>query len=190
MLFVSADEKNPTTIYLDNGRLVKGSGSVEIKTLFSFVGNDAGKIELEDYPDEFKGKSSMSPVEEHASAGKKALKLESHAPAGNIQFSGFEPDWSRYDTLAIDIFNPADKPVEVNGWIRSGDLKASWDKRHNYERMLPRPCFNSLETPRRVDCANATDGRPIDTTLNRLVQPGRRRQSHDLHRQRPVDQRR
>ena len=83
MMFVSADEKNPTTIYLDNGRLVKGMGSVEIKTLFSFEGNDAGKIELEDYPDEFKGKSSMSPVEEHATEGKKALKLESHAPAGN-----------------------------------------------------------------------------------------------------------
>jgi hypothetical protein len=161
MLYASADEKNPATIYLDNGRLVKGAGSVEIKTLFSFEGNDAGKIELEDYPDEFKGKSSMSPVEEHATDGKKALKLESHAPAGNVQFFNFEPDWSRYDTLAIDIFNPSDKPVGVGGWIRSGDLKASWDKRHNYDRVL-RPGFNSLKLPAGGLCT--PDGRPIDAT--------------------------
>lgn len=161
MLFASADEKNPTTIYLDNGRLVKGLGSVEIKTLFSFEGNDPGKIELEDYPDEFKGKSSMTVVEEHATDGKKALKLESHAPAGNVQFFGFEPDWSRYDTLAIDIFNPSDKPVGVAGWIRSGDLKQSWDNRHNYDRVL-RPGFNSLKLPAGGLCTPG--GQPIDAT--------------------------
>jgi hypothetical protein len=161
MVFSSADEKAPATIYLDNARLVKGQGSVEIKTLFSFEGNDAGRIELEDWPEEFKGKSTMNAVEEHATEGKKALKLESHAPAGNIQFFGFEPDWSRYDTLAIDIFNPSDSNVRIGGWIRSGDLKASWDNRHNYDRIL-RPGFNALKLPAGGLCTPG--GKPIDAT--------------------------
>jgi hypothetical protein len=161
IVFESADAAQPATIYLDNARLVKGSGSFEVKTLFSFEGDDAGKVLLEDWPEEFKGKSAMTPVEEHATSGKKALKLESRAPAGNVQFSGFEADWSRYDTLAIDIFNPGDEPVHVNGWIRATDPKSPWHLRHNYERVL-RPGQNVLKLP--AGGLATPDGKPIDTT--------------------------
>lgn len=141
--FASEDAKTPATIYLDNARLVKGTGSFEVKTLFSFDGADAGKIELEDWPEEFKGKSSMGAVEEHATAGKKVLKLESHAPAGNVQFSGFDADWSAFDTLAFDIFNPSDKPIALAGWVRAKDVNAGYWDRHNWERML-KPGFNAV----------------------------------------------
>ena len=160
-VFESTDAAQPATIYLGNARLVKGSGSFEVKTLFSFEGNDAGQVVLEDWPEEFKGKSAMTPVEEHATNGKKALKLESRAPAGNVQFSGFEPDWSRYDTLAIDIFNPSDKPVHVAGWIRATDPKSPWHLRHNYDRVL-RPGQNVLKLP--AGGLATPDGKPIDTT--------------------------
>ncbi|GMV79371.1 MAG: hypothetical protein AMXMBFR7_05550 [Planctomycetota bacterium] len=141
--FASDDPKSPATIYLDHARLVKGTGSFETKVLYSFEGSDPGKIELEDYPEDFKGKSSMAPAAEHATEGKQALKLESRAPAGNVQFSGFEADWSSYDTLAIDIFNPSDKPVGVSGWIRAKDVNAGYWDRHNWERML-KPGLNTL----------------------------------------------
>ncbi|MBA3708369.1 MAG: hypothetical protein H0W83_06085 [Planctomycetes bacterium] len=139
----SDDPKNPATVYLDNGRLVKGSGSFEVKALYSFEGQDTGKILLEDYPDEFKGKSAMSVVEEHAINGKKALKLESHAPAGNVQFTGFESDWSTYDSLLIDIANPTKAAIKVGGWIKGGGDKSDYWNRHNWERVL-KPGFNSV----------------------------------------------
>jgi len=141
--FNSEDPKTPATLYLDNTRLVKGTGSFEVKMLAGFEGADKVKLELEDYPDEFKGKSSMGPVAEHATEGKQALKLESHAPAGNVQFSGFDADWSSYDTLAFDIFNPGDKPVQIAGWVKAKDVNAGWDKRYNYERML-KPGMNTV----------------------------------------------
>jgi hypothetical protein len=161
LVFSAKDPQHIPTIYVDNGRLIKGGGSVVIKTLYSFEGNDAGKVVLEDWPPEFKGKSSMTMVEEHATDTKKALRLESHSPAGNVQFSGFEGDWSRYDTLAIDFFNPSDKPVKIGGWIRSGDLNASWDRRHNWERIL-RPGLNTMKLP--SGGLTMPDGKPIDAS--------------------------
>ncbi|MCZ7647531.1 MAG: hypothetical protein M5U26_20120 [Planctomycetota bacterium] len=158
--FASDDPKAVATIYLDNARLVKGTGSFETKLLFSFEGADAGKVELEDYPEEFKGKSSMAPVAERATEGKQALKLESHAPAGNVQFSGFEADWSGYDTLALDVFNPSARPVGVSGWIKAKDVNAGWWDRHNWERML-KPGLNTLRLS--VGGMTGPDGRkPID----------------------------
>jgi len=132
------------TIYLDNARLVKGTGSFEVKVLYGFEGADAGKHVLEDWPPEFKGKSKMAAVAEHATEGTKALRLESRAPAGNVAFSGFEADWSRYDTLAMDVFSAADKPIKVSGWIKPDSMATDWWKRHNYERVL-RPGFNSVK---------------------------------------------
>ena len=160
--FESEDPKKVATLYLDNARLVKGTGSFEVKTLFSFEGDDKGKLELEDYPDEFKGKSAMATVEEHASAGKKALRLDSRAPAGNVQFSGFEKDWSKYDSLCLDIFNPADKPLAVEGWIKAKKENAGWGERYNYERIL-KPGFNTVKLS--VGGMTGPDGgKPIDTS--------------------------
>ncbi|HYF48592.1 MAG TPA: glycoside hydrolase domain-containing protein, partial [Planctomycetota bacterium] len=145
MVFSSEDPKNPTTVYLDNARLVKGTGSYKVKTLYSFEGADTGKYVLEDWPEDQKGKSSLSVVEEHAVAGKRALKLESRSPAGNVQFSGFDKDWSLYDTLVIDVFNPSEKEISVGGWVRDKplQLKDDWWVRHNWQQVL-KPGFNSI----------------------------------------------
>jgi hypothetical protein len=145
IVFNNGDPAKPATIYLDNARLVKGSGDFEVKVLYSFEGADAGKYTLEDYPDEFKGKSKLEVVEEHATDGKKALKLEGNSPAANVQFTGFDGDWSHFDTLAIDVFNPADKPVAVSGWVKT-EPNASWDDRHNWQRML-RPGLTTVKIP-------------------------------------------
>lgn len=160
--FDSEDAKNPATLYLDNARLVKGTGSFEVKLLFSFEGHDAGNVDLEDYPEEFKGKSALTVVAEHASEGQKALKLESRAPAGNVQFGGFEANWSVYDTLALDAFNPSDKPLSVSGWIKAKDSNAGYWDRHNWERML-KPGFNTIRIS--VGGLCGPDGRkPIDVS--------------------------
>ncbi|MBA2481995.1 MAG: hypothetical protein H0V44_15120 [Planctomycetes bacterium] len=141
--FKSEDAAKPATVYLDNAKLIKGAGSFESKILYSFEGQDPGSIVLEDYPSDTKEKSQMTPAAEHPSHGAKALKLESHSDAGNVQFTGFDGDWSRYDSLHIDIFNPGQKPVKVGGWIRAGDPKADYWNRHNWDRIL-KPGFNSL----------------------------------------------
>ena len=116
--FEAVDAANPAVIYLDNGRLAKGTAGAEIKALWDFEGSDNGKMELEDYPPEFKGKSKLEPVADHATSGKMALKLESHSKAGNAQFWPKDQDWSQYDALAIDVFNPSDKPIPVGGWVK------------------------------------------------------------------------
>ncbi|MFB3890459.1 MAG: glycoside hydrolase domain-containing protein [Phycisphaerae bacterium] len=143
--FKPADDTKPATIYLDNARLVKGAGSFEVKVLYSFEGDDKGKYVLEDWPEEFKGKSKVSVVEEHATAGKKALKLESNAPAGNVQFTPDVQDWSGYDTLAFDVFNASDKPLPVGGWLKAKAADA-YNDRSDWQRVL-RPGANVLKLP-------------------------------------------
>lgn len=143
--FTNGEATKPATIYLDNIRLVKGSGDFHVKVLYGFEGDDAGKYILEDWPEEFKGKSQMQVISERVTEGKKALKLDSKAPAGNVQFTDFDGDWSRFDTLAIDIFNSADKPVAVGGWVMDKP-KASFDQRHSWERML-KPGLTTVKLP-------------------------------------------
>jgi hypothetical protein len=82
-------------------------------------------------------------VGEHVTEGRNALRFDSRAPAGNIQFSGFEKDWSKYDSLTIDLFNPSDKPIMIGGWIRAVKLDAGWKDRYNYERLI-KPGFSTL----------------------------------------------
>jgi hypothetical protein len=141
--FASDDPAKPATVVINGARLVKGAGSYEVKVLYSFEGNDIGKFVLEDWPEDLKGSSKTSELGEHASHGNKALKLESGSPAGNVQFFGFDGDWSNYDTLAIDIFSTATEPHGVGGWIKNDD-KAGWWDRHNFSRII-KPGFNSLK---------------------------------------------
>jgi hypothetical protein len=154
--FKSEDAAKPATVYIDNARLTKGTGSFEVKVLYTFEGQDPGKTLLEDYPDEFKGKSSMAAVDEHATDGKKALKLESRAPAGNVQFSGFDADWSAYDSLIFDISNPSQEAVKVGGWVKGGGAKSDYWNRHTWERVL-KPGLNSVRVA--IGSMSFPDGR-------------------------------
>ena len=144
--FTNIDQAKPATIFLDNTRLVKGTGDFQVKALYTFEGADAGKYVLEDWPPEFKGKSKLEVVAEHATDGKNALKLDSKAPAGNVQFSGFDGDWSRFDTLAMDVFNPSDQPLALFGWVRSGDPAADMSQRHDWQRVV-KPGLTTMRFP-------------------------------------------
>ncbi|HYF52342.1 MAG TPA: glycoside hydrolase domain-containing protein [Planctomycetota bacterium] len=141
--FQSEDPKQVATVYIDNLRLVKGTGGYEVKVLYSFEGDDSGKHLLEDWPPEFKGKSAITAVEEHATHGKKALKLDSRAPAGNVQFFEFDGDWSSYDSLAVDVFSTANEPVGISGWIRD-QPGSPYEIRHDWLRVI-KPGFNTVK---------------------------------------------
>jgi hypothetical protein len=144
--YSSEDNARPATIYLTSARLLKGSSGFEVKVLYSFEGNDGGTAPLlEDWPESFKGKSSLSVVEDHATHEKNALKLESHADAGNVQFSGFDGDWSGYDALAIDVFNSAEGLTDVGGWIKD-DSKAGYWNRYNWTYTL-KPGLSTIKIP-------------------------------------------
>ncbi len=143
--FESADADKPATVYLDNARLVKGTAPFSAKVMFSFEGNDAATYVLEDWPEEFKGKSQATVVAEHATDGQKALSLQSQSPSGNVQFTSPIQDWSGYDTLAIDVFNPSDKPQEVGGWIKAAPSE-TWNQRCNWSQVV-RPGKSTIKLP-------------------------------------------
>jgi hypothetical protein len=80
------------------------------------------------------GKSVATVVADHATEGKKALKIEFIKEGGSFSMTDVPADWSEYDMLAIDCFNPSDHAVVISGWFsdevsRGGDY---W-KRHNYD---------------------------------------------------------
>lgn len=147
LVFSLAKDDEPATLYLDNSRLTKGGGAFAVKTLFSFEGADKGKYVLEDWPEEFKGKSKLEVSDQHASDGKKSIRLESHADAGNVQLLMADEDanWSDFDTLAFDVFNPDDQPVIIGGWIKNKPADGYYD-RYSWERVM-RPGFNCLRLP-------------------------------------------
>ncbi|MCK4298613.1 MAG: hypothetical protein KAX80_03720, partial [Planctomycetes bacterium] len=162
--FTSDAEGAPATIWLDNARLVKGTGTFEVKRLFSFEGADAGGYTLEDWPPDSPEKSDLALVSEHASEGGKALQLSSRSPAGNVAFSGFESDWSGYDALAMDVFSAGDAPVKVFGWIKPDSPTADYWQRHNWERVL-RPGPNSV----RLSLGGLTNPRNEPVDLSNVV---------------------
>ncbi len=143
LTFAAADPAAPPTIHLDHGRLTDGTGGSTARVLFSFEGADVGERTVEDYPEKTSNPSLATVVAEHATDGGSALRLTSRGPAGNVRFSGFDGDWSDFDALVIDVFNPQAGPVAIGGWIRAIDPAAGWWDRHNWERVL-RPGMNSV----------------------------------------------
>ena len=162
--FASAAQGAAPTIWLDNARLVKGTGSFEVKPLFCFEGADAGSYTLEDWPPDSPGKSSLAVVTEHASEGAKALRLDSRSPAGNVAFSGFPADWTGYDALAMDIFSASEVPVKVSGWIKPDSPAADYWQRNSWERVL-RPGPNSV----RLSLGGLTNPRNEPVNLANVV---------------------
>ncbi|HYE05299.1 MAG TPA: glycoside hydrolase domain-containing protein [Planctomycetota bacterium] len=153
------------TIWLDNGRLTSGASSAQALVLYSFDGKDAGTWLVEDWPEEFKGTSKAAAVGEHATDGAKALRLESAAPAGYVRFEGFAADWSTWDALAFDVFNPKSDSIEIGGWVRAGDAGSDWWNRYNWQRVI-RPGMNTVRLSV-GDMTGPNGGKPID--VSRIV---------------------
>ena len=83
--------------------------------------------------DSFEGKSSFSggkAVEEHATDGRKALKLESKAAVTDAKM-----DWSGYDYLKADCFTESAEPLKLYVEIRDNQTKDYWT-RVNYETVV------------------------------------------------------
>lgn len=143
--FTLADPAKAATVFIDNARLLKGTASFQVKKLFSFEEGNQEKIVLEDWPEEFKGKSKLTFVTDRATDGKLAAKIQSVSPSGNIQFtpSQKDQDWTGFDTLMIDVFLAGDNPTQVSGWIRNNPTD-DWSHRYNWERML-KPGLNTIK---------------------------------------------
>ncbi len=147
-LLLSFPSDGKQSFFIDNFRLSKDAESAtsgeqpKTEVLLDFEANaePAAKWSMEDWPEDKPGKSTASISEEHATHGKKALKMEIRANGGGIHFGSFaDPDWSKFDTLEIDCFNTSAKSITLSGWFADADAQKTdndyW-KRHNYRTNL------------------------------------------------------
>jgi len=133
--------KSDAGFFIDNIMLSKGpvGGKVETRVLANFEAEkEAGlHLAIEDWPEDKPGKTKISWVPEHVTEGKKALKVEFRPEGGGILFSNLsEPDWSGFDSLELDCFNPTDHLVTIQGWVRDVEAAPSdedYYKRHNLQ---------------------------------------------------------
>jgi hypothetical protein len=112
----------------------QGDGSFEVQRLFSFEDGEKKRYSLGGTA-EPQDKSRVDVVPEHATEGRKALRLESHRELGYVEFQPATTDWSRFQSLLIDVFNPGDQPVRVHGSFkaRSSD---PWIRRSDWQRVV------------------------------------------------------
>ena len=100
-------------------------------------------------------KTTLTVVTQHATEGRHAMKMES--PGGKIwpgvYVYGFPKDWSNVKYLAVDVFNPGKRNVELSGWIKDNP-KGGFYGRYNYRGLIAKPGKSTL----RVWLANARKG--------------------------------
>jgi len=105
--------------------------------------------------------TKITVVSEHAAAGKKALRVDC-AEGGwpGITVYGFPADWSGVEYLAVDVYNPGSKAVELCGWVKD-DPKASLQNRFNFDGLMAEPGQHTV----RLCLARASkgNGTPLNT---------------------------
>jgi len=77
-------------------------------------------------------------VKEHAAHGASSLKVEAKKWVGADKWSGLPEDWSRYDVVKMEIFNPSQKNIKMSIFIR--DPMASrgyWAWHDRYTALSP-----------------------------------------------------
>jgi hypothetical protein len=130
--------------FLDNFRLIKGTGNGNVKTtvLLSFedAQHEGAKWHIEDWPEDKPGKSKTTVVDEHVTDGKKALKVDFRAEGSGLHIDNLAiSDWSGFDTLEIDCFNTSEGLSTVEGWFADDEsvkTDNAYQKRHNYQSNL------------------------------------------------------
>ncbi len=82
---------------------------------------------------------NCSVVDEHAAHGAKALKLDGDNKFINAGAdTGLPQDWSRYDLVKMEIFNPSDKNLKLCIQIRDSMEKGNYWAWHNrYTALAP-----------------------------------------------------
>jgi len=103
-------------------------------------------------------------VSEHATDGKKSLKLDK---AGAAMETG--QDWAGYDFLEADVYSGADAPVEFTIEVRDAETKGYWT-RVNYVTVAP-PGQSTIIMPTAIYVGEKSrPGRPLDKAhVTRLV---------------------
>jgi hypothetical protein len=142
-LLIILPSQGADAFFLDNFCLVKGTGgNVKTTVLLSFEDpqEQGAKWHIEDWPEDKPGKSKTTVVEERATDGKKALKIDFRPEGSGLHIDNIaNSDWSKYDTLEIDCYNTAEGGSTVAGWFADDEAvktdNAYW-KRHNYQSNL------------------------------------------------------
>lgn len=120
---------------------------------------------------------------DYATSGTKSLEILFHpAPAGSagnypgVSFSGFDPDWTRYQALAFDVHNPEDSPLGLTLRIDDRDTP-DYSDRLNRQLLLP-PGQNRILIPFSEFITSGTkrklDFRMIQTVMVFLANPSER----------------
>ncbi len=103
---------------------------------------------------------------EHATRGKSAVKVAIRGQYAGL--NGARPavaDWSKYDALKIDLFNPTDEVLSMQVNLRDADSGGSYQNRANL-RFSVRPGGSTFEL--NLTGIKTTGGRVLDRT--RIVQ--------------------
>lgn len=84
---------------------------------------------------------------EHATSGKHSLKAS--FPPGQypgIEFEAILPDWSHYDYLQMDIFNPQKEEIRLH--VRIDDHKSDWEYANRFDLdFVLKPGMNPISIP-------------------------------------------
>jgi hypothetical protein len=102
---------------------------------------------------------------EHATEGKNALKVEcGDKDWPGIFVYGFPADWTGVKYLAVDVFNPGTKAVELCGWLKD-DPKGGFYGRYNYQGLMAEPGQTTL----RLWLGNAIKGNAFPLNRKNIV---------------------
>ncbi len=94
----------------------------------------------------WKCKTIFSLSNDHATSGKKSLKMELFPSSyPGLTLGKFNPDWSKFSSLKFDIYNPEEKPVRLS--IRIDDKQNPvYNDRYN-SPINPEPGLNPVSIP-------------------------------------------
>ncbi|MBU4315659.1 MAG: hypothetical protein KKF30_00140 [Proteobacteria bacterium] len=99
---------------------------------------------------------------QYASNGKFCLKLDMYPTAyPGVTFKGYPEDWSRFDALAMNIFNPPENKGDCRITLRIDDQEKTppYQDRYNGTFLL-KPGLNRINIP--VGEIKTPRGRPLD----------------------------
>jgi hypothetical protein len=99
---------------------------------------DVSLVDLDSDKAPFESGDKAELVTEHATAGKKALKL---GAGGGVRFNpatGMKSDWSKFDVVKLELFNAGEKPVKIYMQVRDKDNSSNYWSWHNrYAAVAP-----------------------------------------------------
>jgi len=104
--------------------------------------------------------TKVAVVTEHTTVGKKALRADfTDIGWPGIYVDGFPADWSGVNYLAVDVYNPGTKTIELCGWVKD-DPKANVGNRFNFVGLLAEPGQHTIRLG--LACEYKGNGAPLN----------------------------